>query len=154
MVYPDLSGPSGRRMNYHKRIQISRPRRNLTIPGSARLPDEIFASEYWTRASALSLSLSSPLRPLALLTVDRSRRVPYFYTIDLTRFDVGPCIIQRFLFASFRSHRTYTRTLNTRDGTLALIPAGHVMRSTTCTTDTVLIISVNCAPRGGRFFHG
>ena len=52
--------------------------------------------------------------------------------------------------ASFRSRRTYW-TLNIQDGTLALISARHVTRSTTCTIDTVLIISVNCASRAIDF---
>lgn len=87
-LYPDL--PAG--VNFHKRIQISRPRRNLTIPE--------WAAAWWNfRFRVLNSRASrSPLLP-ALLS-DRSRRVPYFYTIDLDRFDVGFCIIQRFLLSS------------------------------------------------------
>jgi len=140
--YPDLPVE----VNFHKRIQISRPRRNYPRVGAA----------WWNfRFGVLNSRASlSPLRLSAFPSVDRNRRVPYFCTIDLARFDVGPCIIQRFLLSSqaFVFSLYIHRMLNIQDDTLN--PGRHVIRSTTCTTDTALIISVNCAPRDDRFFHG
>lgn len=123
-------------VNFHKRIQISRPRRNLTIPPESAGPgaDEIFASEYWTRTLR---SLPLPPRPPPWLSpLPRSKSTCalflYYRSIPLWRWILHYSAI---LFSarelSFSSY--IHRMLNTQDGTLALILAARVTRSTTCT---------------------
>lgn len=103
-LYPDL--PAG--VNFHKRIQISRPRRNLTIPESARLPDEISLRSIELARTTLSLSLlfvrphCSPSRrsksTCALFLNYRSSPL-WRRTLHYSAIPSQP--------ASFRSRRTY-----------------------------------------------
>lgn len=148
LLYPDL--PAG--VNFHKRIQISRPRRNLTIP-------RVGGAGWWNFRFGVLNSHAPPPPPLsapcpssAPIEVDVCLifilSIYPTLTSDLALF--SDSFSARELSFSSYIHRM----LNTQDGTLALILAAHVTRSTTCTTDTVLIISVNCAPQSDRFFHG